>query len=321
MMLFAVSAAEAAMALPDRVALRFGSVELYWYGLFMAAAILLVILFTGAEAKRKQLPGDTAVDVCLVAIPCGVVGARLLYVLTNRSAFSGDFAGVFRIWDGGLSIFGAVVAALIGLFVYAKAKKLPFLRILDAIVPGLALAQGIVLWGDFFNQTGYGPVVVRESRKWFPLAVRIEETGAIHYAVFFYEFLWCAAIFALLYFACRKRVKRDGQTLCLYLLLYGAGHVVFEALRVDGAYLFGSVKLSQLVCGALIVFAAAYLLILRKKISIDEAAAADIPAESIVGEPDADDDVPSPAGEAEAPAPDDAGGPAPDAADTSENEQ
>ena len=105
---------------------------------------------------------------------------------------------------------------------------------------------------------------------WFPFAVRIEEPGLIHYAVFFYEFLWCLAIFALL-FGLRKRQKRDGQALCLYLLLYCTGHIFFEALREDGVFLFGQVRLSQVVCCILIVSAAVFLLV-RKKTQTDGAA-------------------------------------------------
>ena len=293
-----LSAFDAAMQLPDRVAFRLGNFSIQWYGLFLAAAILVTIVFAALETRRKSLPADTAVDVCLVAIPCGVVGARLVYVLLNLSLYRGDLGGVFRLWDGGLSITGALLFAVIGVAVYAARKKLSLLRILDTVAPGLVLAQALVLWGDFFNQTDYGPFVEKAGQKWFPLAVRIEETGTIHFAVFFYEFLWCLLVFALLFFVLRKRLTRDGQMLGVGLLLYCPAHIVFEALREDGAYLFGNVKISEAVCVLLIVYAV--LLLVRAARGAD---AADADAEAIDEKPadETTDAAAAPAEDADAP--------------------
>ena len=227
-----------------------GGISVYWQGVLLAAAILVAILITRLETGRKQLPKDTTVDLCLVLIPSGILGARLWHVLANYAYYAGDFFGILRFWDGGLAIHGAVVFAALGLFVYALKTKIPLPRLLDALTPGLTAALAIVLWNDFFNQSGYGAEVVDAAQMWFPLAVLIARTDTIHYAVFFYEFLWCALTFGFVWFFVRKRERRDGGVFLWATLLYCAGHVVFNALRGAYAAPAGSFSLVLAVCSA-----------------------------------------------------------------------
>ena len=255
----------AAMRMPSRTAFTIGNLQVYWYGILLAAAILAAVLTCYFASKRKGLNPDTAVDLCLVTIPCGVVGARLWYVLTFFSYFKADPVSILFIWDGGLSVYGAALFALAGVWVYARVKKTPLLSILDAVAPGLALAQGVALWGDFFNQQGYGPELTSRALTWFPFAVPIEQTGGIHCAVFFYEFLWCALIFAFLWFVLGKRPHPNGWAFGWYVLLYSLGHAVFTALRTDELYLYGNLKTGVALSAALLLLSAALLVALRRR--------------------------------------------------------
>ena len=251
----------AEMHLPDRVAFRLGGLEVYWFGIFLAAGILVAILLAQFEVKRRKLPEDTAIDICLVTIPTGIIGARIAHVLMFRSSYFAAPATILQLWDGGLNVYGAIIAALIGLAVYARAKKQPLFRLTDLIVPGLAFAQGLAMWGDFFNQEGYGAVVENAAHKWFPLAVYIERSESIRYAVFFYEFVWCMLLFVLLWFILRKRAKRSGTLTLWYTLLYAFGHALFTFFRADKTYLYGNIPTASAVCAVFFITSLVFLLI------------------------------------------------------------
>lgn len=241
----------AAMRLPDRIAFSVFGVDVYWYGLFLAVGILAAILLAQRSAYEAKLPGDTVIDVCLICIPLAVLFARVFYVASFLPSFMSDPVSMLYIWDGGLSVYGAICGALLGLLIYSIVKKLRILSLTDMIAPGLVLAQGLVKWGDFFNQEGYGPEVINKAQQWFPLAVLIEKSDTIHYALFFYEFVWCVLVFLFLWFVVRNRALRLGALTLWYLLLFGLGHALFELLRTDRILLFGNVPTATFVCGIL----------------------------------------------------------------------
>lgn len=248
----------APMELPSEVAFMLGDTQVYWAGILFAAAILAAILFTGIEARLKRLPEDTVVDLCIVLIPCGIVGARVWYVLSHLDGFSGNALSALRFWDGGLSIYGAILFATLGLLIYTKIKKLSLPRLLDALAPGLVLSQAILLWSDFFTQRGFGAEVIDPNLAWFPLCVLIRRTDTIHLAVFFFEFLWCILILALVLSRIRKRFCRDGAAFLRVVLLDGVGHAVFNAMRVDCQAIWGPLD----AVGGICLFAAAIALVL-----------------------------------------------------------
>ena len=131
------------MTNPDRVAFTLFGRDIYWYGVLMALGILVATLLASRESKRKKLPQDTILDLCLIVIPCGVVGARLYYVLFELERYLANPISILYIWEGGLAIYGAVIGGLLGAVIYAKKKKLRFLKLADCIAPGLVLAQEI----------------------------------------------------------------------------------------------------------------------------------------------------------------------------------
>ncbi len=119
-------------------------------------------------------------DLCLVIIPCGVVGARLYYVLFELKQYLSNPIRMLYIWEGGLAIYGAVIGGLLGLLIYTRVKKMRFLKLADCIAPGLILAQAIGRWGNFFNQEAYGAPITNPKLWWFPFAVYIENSPLEH---------------------------------------------------------------------------------------------------------------------------------------------
>lgn len=262
---------------PDRVAFTVFGRDIYWYGVLMAVGIIIAVILAMIESKRKRLPKDTIVDICLIVIPCGIVGARLYYVLLELEQYLQDPIRMLYIWEGGLAIYGAVIAGLLGAWVYARKKKIHFLNIADCLAPGLVLAQAIGRWGNFFNQEAFGTPVTDQSLMWFPMSVRIDGyhtfegyvdgayvSGACynpyHLATFFYESMWCLLIFLALWFIIRKRCRHKGDVFFTYLMLYGFERMFVEGLRGDSLWIIrperwalmpGGIRISQLVSALL----------------------------------------------------------------------
>ncbi len=178
---------------------------------------------------------------------------------SSLESYLKDPITILYIWRGGLAIYGAVIGGLLAAFIFAKVRKIRFLTLADIIAPGLVLAQSIGRWGNFFNQEAYGLPVTPEMLAahpilgYFPISVAIEGThyfdkaictacataanGAhLHLATFFYESAWCLIVFVVLWLT-RKRVKHDGDTFFLYVLLYSLERTFVEGLRGDSLWI------------------------------------------------------------------------------------
>jgi phosphatidylglycerol:prolipoprotein diacylglycerol transferase len=231
-----------------------------WYSFLIVMGILLAYLIGLHEEKRVGLPRDTMTDAALVAVPCGVVGARLYFVAMEWKVFAADPLRILYVWEGGVAIYGAVIGGGLGIFLYCLKKKLPFGKLADIIAPGLLLAQAIGRWGNYFNQEAFGPLLTDPALRFFPLGVQIMEGGgyAWHAATFFYESLWDLLGFASVWLL-RKRQKRDGNVFLWYLVIYGCGRFLIEQLRMDSLWLLG-LRVSQWLSLGLVVLAAGALL-------------------------------------------------------------
>jgi phosphatidylglycerol:prolipoprotein diacylglycerol transferase len=285
------------MTNPDRVAFSLFGKEIYWYGILMAVGIVIAVILAQSEEKRKKLPKDIIIDMCLVVIPAGVIGARLYYVLLELKQYLANPIKMLYIWEGGLAIYGAVIGGLLAVLIFARVRKVRFLALTDTIVPGLVLAQAIGRWGNFFNQEAYGLPVTSEMLakypilNYFPFSVSIDGAhyfdnalctacvtaangGHLHLATFFYESFWCLLIFVFIMLM-RKRFKHDGDALVWYALLYSFERMFVEGLRGDSLWLIkpsaeglaDGVRVSQLLSAILFVLAAAFLIVraLREK--------------------------------------------------------
>ena len=237
--------------------------DLPWYSVLIVTGIVLAIVLASHEEKRLGLPKDTIVDLSLIVVPCGIIGARLYYVLMSWEMFAADPVSALYIWQGGLAIYGAVIGGVIGAGIYAYRKKLSFAALADICAPGLLLAQAIGRWGNYFNMEAYGVEITDPRLQFFPLAVLIPSAAGEmwHAATFFYESIWNLTGFAALWLL-RKGQKEKGNVFAWYLLIYGAGRFVIEQLRTDSLYL-GPMRVSQYL--SLVLCAAAALLLVRRK--------------------------------------------------------
>ncbi len=248
-------------------------ISIAWYSLLMMTAVALGIALAMREEKRLRLPKETILNFALLAIPLGVVGARLYYVAFSWNHFAERPLDILKVWTGGLALYGAVIGGLAAALILCKLYKgkLSLLSLLDACAPSLVLGQAIGRWGNYANMEAYGARVYETSLQFFPMAVEVQVGGQWywHMATFFYESLWCFIVFLILTVAKRK-MGRKGDVLWWYLLLYCAGRAVVEGLRDDSLMLNISqaqVRVSQIlsavVCvGIVILFT---VRILRRK--------------------------------------------------------
>lgn len=218
-----------------------------WYSFLIVLGAALAVFIASREEQRAGLKKDTIIDLSLFLLPAGILGARIYYVLFSWPDFRNDIWSVFRIWEGGLAIYGGIIAGFVTIVIFCRKRHLPILLICDIIVPGLALAQSIGRWGNYFNIEAYGWLVQNPHFCFFPVAVQVPADGYTwHLATFFYESVWDFIVFLFLLDR-RKRPHRQGDIFFSYAFLYACGRLVIEELRLDSLYAASSVRISQLL--------------------------------------------------------------------------
>jgi phosphatidylglycerol---prolipoprotein diacylglyceryl transferase len=219
---------------------RIGALQPRWYGLLLAAGVLLAGWMARREFRRRRLDPDLAYSIAVWAVPFGLVGARLYHVITDWSAFwPHHLADVPKIWQGGLGIWGAVLGGMLGTLIGCRRVKLPFWRVADCIAPGLVLAQALGRWGNYANQELYG----RPTS--LPWAVKIDpahryapyQADSTFQPMFLYESLWDAISCVILLYFIRRYWRRvpTGTIFALYVILYDIARLPLETMKVDPA--------------------------------------------------------------------------------------
>lgn len=251
----------------DRVFLKLGPINIYCYAIIILIGIIIAYLVASIEAKRQKLDKNFLTDLLFYLVPIGIIGARLYYVLFDLDNFIQDPLSIIKIWEGGLAIYGAVIACIIFIYFYSKKIKMSFLRILDLLAPSLIIAQSIGRWGNFVNQEAYGPLTTLEHLKDLHLPNFIIEgmhiNGAYYTPTFLYESLWCLVGFIILMLI-RYLIKNknEGTLTSIYFIWYGIGRFLIEGLRQDSLYL-GPLRISQVVSIILIIIGIAILIIMK----------------------------------------------------------
>ncbi len=215
----------------SKIALRFGNVKVAWYGLIIVTGIILTVLYVMWRAKRQNISPDTILDLALALVMSGVVGARLYYVLTSLDHYD-SFWDVFKIWEGGLGIYGGIIAGAVALLVMAKIKKLNFLQLADIIAPAVFIGQAIGRWGNFVNGEAFGSETTLPWR----MGIGSGEGAIFVHPTFLYESLWTLSGFILLHFLFRHR-RYNGQIMLGTFGWYGFGRMFIELLRTDSLYI------------------------------------------------------------------------------------
>ena len=220
-----------------------------WYSFLIVLGAAIAVFLAVREEKRTELKKDTVLDFVLILLPAGIIGARIYYVAFSWSQFRNDLLSVLKIWEGGIAIYGGVIAGVIAAWIFCRRRKISFLTLCDLIAPGLILAQAIGRWGNYFNQECYGLSVVNPALQFFPFAVQIQENGGLHWhmATFFYESVWNFMVFIFLMIARRKWFRYHGDVICFYAFLYACGRLIIEDFRTDSLYASSTIRISQLL--------------------------------------------------------------------------
>ena len=234
-------------------ALIIGNFALHYYGMLIALGVLLGVLLAVKREKRLGLAKDTAIDLSLVGVPAALVGARLYYVIFSWDYYKDDLWKAFSVREGGMAIYGGVLAGILAGWLFSRVRKVPFLALADLAAPSLALGQAIGRWGNFVNQEAYGYAVGNPALCHFPISVFIGADGQWHLATFFYESIWCFGIVAfILIMEHRGKLRKRGDAFLWYLFLYGFERAIVEGLRTDSLML-GPVRVSQLLAALLAI--------------------------------------------------------------------
>lgn len=253
---------------PDPVALPIGN-GIYWYGILIAAGILLATWFCSRQAPKYGLTADHIYDVVLCGVPAAIVGARAYYVLFYQELYRTaegklDWGEIVAVWDGGLAVYGGLLAALLAGAIYCRIKSLCFWAVTDVAVMGFFIGQAVGRWGNFVNREAFGAATELPWR--MGLWVTQQDYIEVH-PTFLYESLWNTVGLLLLYFAVSRARRFDGENTCFYFLWYGLGRSWIEGLRTDSLYLFDwtlfgePIRVSQALSGLMALGACAVLLV------------------------------------------------------------
>lgn len=254
--------------------------EIAFYGIIIATGILSGILLAAREAKVTGQDPDDYWDFSIYAVICSIIGARVYYVVFAWDLYKDNLLSVFNLRQGGLAIYGAVIAAFLTGFLYARRKKKSFFLMADTGVVGLVLGQIIGRWGNFFNREAFGQYTDGLFAMRLPVAaVRasdISESIAAHitdgvnyiqvHPTFLYEGLWNTGVLLFLLYYRKKLKKFNGEIALVYLGGYGLGRLWVEGLRTDQLLIPGiGWPVSQLLAGLMFLGAVATILIVRRR--------------------------------------------------------
>ncbi len=241
----------------NKVFFELGPISIKWYAIIILTGVIVAYLLANKEAKRQKLPKDFVTNILFYTIPIGIIGARAYYVIFNYRLYQHDFLSIFKILEGGLAIYGAVIAGIVFIYFYTKKHRVGFLTTLDLLAPSLIIAQSIGRWGNFINEEAYGPITTLKYLQHCHVPNFIINgmyiNGNYHLPTFFYESLWCFlgfVILILIRYLWKK--KRIGTLTGIYFIWYGLGRFYIEGLRTDSLYFF-SFRVSQIVSLTLVL--------------------------------------------------------------------
>lgn len=241
--------------------------DVSWYGVIIGTGFVVALWVAVQLSSFRNIEKDFPFDLILWIFPFAIVFARIYYVLCSLDEFS-NFWDVFKIWEGGIAIYGGIIGGLIGLIICCLIKKKSIVACMDLASPCLILAQAIGRWGNFVNKEVYGFEVTNKAWQWFPFAVEVN--GSYYLATFFYESILNVGGFFLLTYLIRK-CNIKGIVASTYLIFYGIVRYFLEGLRIPQYILYipgTKFPVSQAVSLAIILVGVVwlcYLLISHRK--------------------------------------------------------
>ncbi|SCH15973.1 MULTISPECIES: prolipoprotein diacylglyceryl transferase [unclassified Romboutsia] len=221
----------------DRVAFTIFGIDVMWYGVLMATGMILGTLLALREAKRVGISEDDVLNLAICAIPSGVIGARLYYVIFNWSYYSQNPSQILNFRGGGMAIHGALIGGILAGFIYTKIKKINFFKMADVALIGMPLAQAIGRWGNYINGEAHGGPTN------LPWGIIVD--GVKVHPTFLYESIWDFGLFIFLWMF-RKKKKYEGQLAIYYIIFYSLGRFFIEGLRTD-SLMIGPLRMAQVI--------------------------------------------------------------------------
>ncbi len=239
--------------------------EFYLYGVVMAIAFIAAVFYASKRAPQMGIKGDDIFGLVLWVLPIAIVGCRVYYVIAEWDRYKDNLLDIFKIWEGGIAMYGGTIAGVLTVIVWSRAKKIPFAATLDAASSGLILGQVIGRWANFVNREAFGG----ETDIFCRMGLTTPD-GTTHYVhpTFLYESLWNLVGFIIIdrYWLRKGHRKYDGQVFLFYVFWYGAGRSWIEGLRTDSLYIPGTnIRTSQLVAALSALTALVILLINIKR--------------------------------------------------------
>lgn len=267
---------------PSISQLTLGFIHIRFYALSILAGILIAMCITTRRWKRVGGDFNQILDLVLVSLPAGIIGARLYHVITTPEKFfgsHGDFFEIFRIWNGGLGIWGGIFLGSLAACALCKYRKYPIGLLADAAAPAILIAQGVGRLGNWFNQELYGaPTTLPWGLKLNYAATQAIghsercydgltcPAGTLFHPTFLYEMIWNFIGAALLIGFGKVLVQklRAGSLFALYVMWYTAGRVWIEALRIDFSHVFLGVRINVWVSILVFLLAALCVILLQR---------------------------------------------------------
>lgn len=240
-------------------------IEIYYYGVIIAVAFLVGILYCSKNSRKFNIAEDDVYDVLIWMIPLSVIGARLYYVVFNLDYYLSDPSLILAIRDGGLAIYGGIITAAIVVAVICKKKNIPFLRMADMLFTVTLLCQAIGRWGNFMNREAFG----YETDIFCRMGLTSPDGTTIYvHPTFLYESLWNLTGFILINHIVQTDKRRyDGECTYLYLVWYGLGRFFIEGLRTDSLYIGSTgIRASQALSTVMVIAGSILLFINHKKL-------------------------------------------------------
>lgn len=256
--------------------------DIAFYGIIIGCGIMAGILIAAAEAKRTGQDPEVYYDLSVYAVIFSIIGARIYYVVFSWDMYKDDLKSILNLRQGGLAIYGGVIAAVITVIIFARVKKISATLLFDTACLGLVAGQMIGRWGNFFNREAFGEYTdnlfamrlptdaVRNADITELMREHMETAEGVSYIqvhpTFLYESVWCLMVLVVLLLY-RRHKKFEGEVFLLYLFGYGAGRVWIEGLRTDQLIFPGTqIAVSQFLAGALVVVSAGLIIWQRVKI-------------------------------------------------------
>ena len=259
----------------DPVAFKIGNFEIYWYAIIIVFGIILGFSYAVYFCKKNKDDTELLYDVLLYGLPSAIVCARIYYVIFNFNSYRNNLWDIFNIHEGGLAIYGGVIGAVTSTYIYARVKKVSFLKLFDYGAAGLFVGQSVGRWGNFVNQEAFGGnydgllsmkgnIISDTLTSLKNSGVAVNPDIGVH-PTFLYESLWNLIGIILIAIIFKKK-KHDGHPFAFYIGWYGLGRFFIEGMRTDSLMLTETMRVSQVVAiFSVILSVAIFFLTARKK--------------------------------------------------------